>query len=125
MARRKVRVVGMRLPAIPELEENDMAEKPVWLGSPASIGMMLLCIVLFVLVAFELSGGRHDAHFADLRYVDNQMDAVNNRLAVMQLSLERQHVLADIHEIRQEIRGLHSEINALRPVNASSTPVPS
>lgn len=117
------RIIGMRLPLMADEEGGEGARPCGTEGSLASV-IVVVCFVAFMLVAWQLSvdsWGGSRKNCADVRYVDTQMELVENQLAEMQLSMERQHAAIGLVQLRAELLSLRGEIQRLGALLSNHT----
>lgn len=117
------RIIGMRLPLMADEEGGEGARVCGTEGSLASV-IVVVCFVAFMLVAWQLSvdsWGGSKKNCAELRYVDAQMELVENQLAEMQLSMERQHAAIGLVQLRAELLSLRGDVERLGALLSNHT----
>jgi uncharacterized membrane-anchored protein YhcB (DUF1043 family) len=84
--------------------------------------MVLVVLVLGVCWIGLLTSNVSSGHFADVRYVDTHINELQDQMAVLQLTLESQSYVSELHAIRDELRALypHQSTSSTSPVNATT-----
>ena len=119
MAKLRGRFLGLRLPTIKESDQHPYDD-----GFESEGGGFLQCIVLVMLVLVLVccvgvwANSTSTGHFADVRYVDSQINGLQSQMAMLQLTVESQGVLGELNAIRDSLRAMNQKLNS-----AGSTPL--
>ena len=126
MATRRGRLARFRLPTILESDGNLFLDADTQESSDGPLqyvaGMVLVVLVLGVCWIGLLTSNVSSGHFADVRYVDTHINELQDQMAVLQLTLESQSYVSELHAIRDELRALypHQSTSSAPPANATT-----
>ena len=123
MAARRSRLARFRLPTILESEAHSLEADMEGISDGFLQCVVAALLVLVVVCGIGLWNSNVSAgHFADLRYVDTQINGLQSQMAALQLEVESRSVAGELSAIRDALRALspHQPTPTVR-VNATTT----